>query len=121
MDNQDQFIARVSQWAGRTYGLNRTQSRAFANEMMDQVTRSKPYYDLPDEAMNIDWITNASSTKARTFEIPDNLIDDFLDNDVESVLRHHTRTMGMDIELTRTFGDIDIADLIKAVEDDYKI
>tara|TARA_B100000963_G_scaffold254940_1_gene223580 strand:- start:965 stop:4153 length:3189 start_codon:yes stop_codon:yes gene_type:complete len=121
MDNQDQFIATVSQWAGRTYGLDARASRAFANEMMDQVTRSKPYYDLPDEAMNIDWITNASSTKARTFEIPDNLIDDFLENDIESVLRHHTRTMGMDIELTRTFGDIDIADLIKAVEDDYKI
>lgn len=121
MDNQDEFIARVSQWAGSTYGLNRTQARAFATEMMDQVTRSKPYYDLPDEAMNIDWITNATSTKARSFDIPDNLIDDFLDNDVEAVLRHHTRTMGMDIELTRTFGDIDIGDLIKSVKDDYQI
>jgi len=118
MDNQEGFLNVVSSWASRHFRMNTLDARKFAEDMMDEVTKSKPFYDIDGKA-NIDWITNASSTKARSFEIPDNLVDDFLENDIEAVLRHHTKTMGMDIELTRTFGDIDMKSFIKSIEDDY--
>ena len=118
MDNQEGFLNVVSSWASRHFRMNTLEARKFAEDMMDEVTKSKPFYDIDGKA-NIDWITNASSTKARSFEIPDNLVDDFLENDIEAVLRHHTKTMGTDIELTRTFGDIDMKSFIKSIEDDY--
>lgn len=56
--------------------MNQSQARAFAKEVMDTVTRNRPYYDLED-ATNLDWVSRASSAKARTLEIPDELIEDF--------------------------------------------
>ena len=121
MDNEAEFLKRVSVWAKRKYQMTSSQANKFAREMMDEVTRSKPYYDLDEGTGNFDWISNPSGVKARTFEIPDELIDDFLENDVEVLLRHHTKTMGVDIELTRAFGDIDMRSVINQVTDEYEL
>jgi len=119
MDNSEAFLEIVKNWSRTQYGLSNAKATKFANEMIDQVTRSKPYYNLDEGIDSIDWITQASSTKARTFEIPDRLVVDFLENDVEAILRHHTTTMGMDIELTRAFGDVSMSNVIKQVTDEY--
>ncbi|MDB4261400.1 hypothetical protein N9878_00895 [bacterium] len=44
--------------------------------------------------------------KERTFNIPDKLIEDFLESDIDIVARQYTRTMAPDVELNRMFGDI---------------
>ena len=119
MDNSEAFLEIVKNWSRTQYGLSNAKATKFANEMIDQVTRNKPYYNLDEGIDSIDWITQASSTKARTFEIPDRLVVDFLENDVEAILRHHTTTMGMDIELTRAFGDVSMGNVIKQVTDEY--
>ena len=121
MDNLADFTSVVKNWSKNKYNLTDSEATKFANEMIDQVTRSKPYYNLDEGVDSIDWITQASSTKARTFEIPDRLVVEFLENDVEAVLRHHTKSMGMDIELTRTFGDISMSGTIKNITDEYEI
>ena len=121
MENETAFLQRVSSWARVKYKMTSAQANKFAREMMDEVTRSKPYYDLDEATNNFDWIANPSGVKARSFEIPDELIDDFLENDVEVLLRHHTRTMGIDIELTRAFGDIDMRSVINQVTDEYEL
>jgi hypothetical protein len=121
MDNEAEFLKRVSDWARGKYKMTSSQANKFAREMMDEVTRSKPYYDLDDAGKQFDWVANPSGVKARSFEIPDELIDDFLENDVEVLLRHHTRTMGVDIELTRAFGDIDMRSVINKVTDEYEV
>jgi hypothetical protein len=121
MENSEAFIGIVKNWSRNQYGLTEAQANKFANEMIDQVTRNKPYYNLDEGLDSVDWITQASSTKARTFEIPDRIVVEFLENDVESILRHHTTTMGMDIELTRAFGDVSMANVIKQVTDEYEL
>ncbi|MBP2294715.1 hypothetical protein [Azospirillum rugosum] len=57
--------------------------------------------------------------KERTFNIPDELIERWLESDVEAVAKHYRHTMAPDVELARTFGRADLADQIAKVGDDY--
>jgi hypothetical protein len=58
--------------------------------------------------------------KDRTFNIPDEMIEKFLDSDVEFVGRRYARLMSADIELTERFGSPDMEGAFDAVRDDYK-
>ena len=120
MDNEQRFLSVVSDWAMGKYSMTRRQANKFSKSMMDEVTRSRPYFDLEEGTSQIDWVSNPSGVKARSFEIPDELVEEFLENDVEALLRHHTRTMGVDIELTRKFGDIDMRGVIDDVTTEYQ-
>ena len=60
------------------------------------------------------------AARLRQFDIEDNLIEDFLENDIEQLLRHDVRTMGMDIELARRFGTFDMKAVIREVQQDYQ-
>jgi hypothetical protein len=86
---------------------------------MDTVTRNRPYYDLED-ATNLDWVSRASSAKARTLEIPDELIEEFLENDIEMLMKHHVKTMGMDAEIALKYGDVNMQAVIDDVTAEYK-
>lgn len=57
--------------------------------------------------------------KERTFNIPDSLIEDFLESDIDIIARQYTRTMAPDVEITRTFGDIDLKGNIEEIGDEY--
>lgn len=57
--------------------------------------------------------------KERTFNIPDQLVEDFLESDMELVLRHYTRKMGAEIELAEKFGRADMRDQIEAINREY--
>lgn len=59
------------------------------------------------------------ATKERTFLIPDKDIEDFLDGDVERVLRIYKRQMGADVEVARQFGRADMQDQISEITDAY--
>lgn len=57
--------------------------------------------------------------KERTFNIPDELIEEFLESDVELVGRRYARVMAADVELKRNFGDVTLKDTIREVQEDY--
>ncbi|MGB3390078.1 MAG: hypothetical protein WBA88_19080 [Pseudaminobacter sp.] len=57
--------------------------------------------------------------KERTFNIPDELVEGFLENDMELILRRYTRTMGAEIELTEKFGRADMKDQFDAISKEY--
>lgn len=57
--------------------------------------------------------------KERTFNIPDHLIEPFLESDVEMVARHYRHSMAPDVELARTFGRADLSDQIAKISEDY--
>lgn len=57
--------------------------------------------------------------RERTFNIPDQDIEDFLESDIEHVGRIYTRTMAPDVELTRRFGRADMQDMRAKIIDDY--
>ena len=117
--NAEQFKGIVSNWAMGHFQMTRQQADSYADEIMLNYTKSRPFYNLDEGTDQIDWITNASGTKARSFEIPDKLIEEFLENDIEVLARHHTKTMGVDIELTRKFGDVSMSKIIKQISEEY--
>lgn len=57
--------------------------------------------------------------KERTFNIPDGLIEDFLESDIDLVSRQYLRTMAPDVELTKRFGRADLEDQIAEIVESY--
>lgn len=55
----------------------------------------------------------------RTFSIQDELVEEFLENDVERVAARYTRTMGADIEMKTKFGDVTLDRVKTRVSESY--
>ncbi len=64
-------------------------------------------------------ITARGPLKERTFNIPDALVEDFLEHNVELVGRRYARVMGADVELARKFGSPDMKDQLLKIKEDY--
>ncbi len=89
----------------------------------------------PDGRLPYDWkigegsssnkLNGASNVRgplrSRTFMIPDNMIDDFLDNDIEDLGRMYLHQIAPDIELKRAFGDVNLTDQIADIENWYSM
>jgi hypothetical protein len=83
----------------------------------------------PDGRLPYDWkVGEGSSTnklnganglrgplKSRTFQIPDSMVEEFLDNDIEDLGRFYLRNTATDMELVRAFGgaDVPVADALE--------
>ena len=68
-----------------------------------------------------EWLVPATRgpLKERTFNIPDEMVEDFLENDMELILRRYARTMGAEVELTEKFGRADMKDQLAAINREY--
>ncbi len=120
MDNQVKFRKTIEKWAIETLGMTPKQANKFSLGVMDSYTTNKPFFDLDDIGGFEDFVKSSSGLKARILTIPDDLIEEFLESDVEILARHHTKTMGIDILLAKKYGDIDMRNVIDAVKADYK-
>ena len=59
------------------------------------------------------------SELARVLSIPSLDIFDYLVTDIERVTRNHARQVSADIELKRTFGDVDLKERFKRLNEEY--
>lgn len=59
------------------------------------------------------------AAKERVYDIPDELVEDFLVNDVDAVVESYVHSLASDIELTKKFGGVDYTDTLKRIEEDY--
>ncbi len=86
-----------------------------ADNIFDNIT-GRGSDDVPE------WLipTRRGPLKERTFRIPDDLIEDFLEDDAEAVMRRYVRTMAAEVELTRKFGRADMQEQIAEIRADYK-
>ncbi|PJR16797.1 hypothetical protein [Sinorhizobium meliloti] len=57
--------------------------------------------------------------KERTFNIQDELVEDFLENDMELILRRYARTMAAEVELAQKFGRADMKDQFEEIANEY--
>lgn len=57
--------------------------------------------------------------RERVLDIPDELIRDFLETDIETIAHRYTRTIAPEIELTRVFGSVDLKAQEDLVRRDY--
>jgi hypothetical protein len=56
---------------------------------------------------------------AREFNIPDDMIKEFMENDIEHVVNAHLRTMVPDVLLTERFGDTRMTEALKKIDEEY--
>jgi hypothetical protein len=85
------------------------------NSVFDTVTSRQV-----DGMLNVEIPASRSGVfKERTFNIPDALIEDFLEHDVELIGRRYARLMAGDVELTERFGDVRLTGPLQAIADDY--
>ena len=118
--NIPRFLNIIKEWAIRTRRVNPSNADSFAAQVLDTVTRRRPFIDYESATDALDFVKLPSGVQARSLEIPDELIEEFLERDIESLMRTHVKTMGMDIELTRKFGSSSMDDVIKQITDEYQ-
>lgn len=113
--NERQADARVER-ESRFIGDPKELSREIADEVFNSLTGRTSEGPRPEFIT----IKARGPLKERTFNIPDELIEDFLESDVDVVGRRYARVMGADVELSRKFGSVDLKDQIAKVREDYK-
>lgn len=64
-------------------------------------------------------ITKRGPLKERVFDIPDELVEKYLDSDVELAGRRYARMMSADIELKEKFGSITMEDQLAAIRQEF--
>lgn len=57
--------------------------------------------------------------KERVFNIPDERIEDFLESDIDIVMRQYVKTMAPDVELNRAFGDVTLKSNLEEINNAY--
>jgi hypothetical protein len=61
------------------------------------------------------------SLNSRDFAIPTSLVKDFVEKDAEHVIAAHLRTAIPDIHLTDRFGDVDMEDVFRQLNEEYDV
>lgn len=64
-------------------------------------------------------VAGARALKERVFNIEDELIESFLESDIELVAREYVRSMAPDIEMVKAFGDLEMTSEFKKIQDAY--
>ena len=116
--NTPRFLEITRTWL-RSQGESVVDAERISLEILDSITRRRPYIDLEGGADYFDFIKSPSGAQKRTFDIPDELVEEFLERDVEAIVRHHTQTMGMDIELARKYGSFDLKSQLDEISGEY--
>jgi hypothetical protein len=93
-------LDRLIREQGDFTALTRAELEDIANGTIDDILGNSAFR-IP----GLDMIAGPRGPlKERTLKIPDQWIDDFLDNDIERVARIYTKTMAADVELAAKFG-----------------
>lgn len=97
------------------FGNPRDAGKGIADEVFNTLT------GRTSEGVRPEFITIKARgpLKERTFNIPDELVERWLEDDVDLVGRRYQRIMSADVELARKFGSVDMADQIAKVHAGY--
>lgn len=99
--------------------INEADLKDYIEDVVSSVFRNltgKGAGDVPDWLVPV----KRGPLKERTFKIPDALIEDFLENDMEMIMRRYTRIMGAEVELATKFGRADMKDQFDEIAKDYE-
>ncbi|HCR3199961.1 TPA: hypothetical protein ON439_002241 [Morganella morganii] len=98
--------------------MAREELEAAADDIINKIIGA-PAGIVPGELIPDGLTKYAGFTKARTLNIPDERIKDFLESDVNYVMENYIRQVAPEIELTKRFGRVDMDGQIKAITEDY--
>jgi len=124
--NIDKFNRIVSDWiVKRQPGLEIQEAKSIANEIAGRIMSTPdgrlPYdYKMGENLQKGGKATGLSGTfKKRSFDIDDDLVEEFLENDIEELGYRYLKSTVPDIELVAEFGDVNMTAEIKAIEQSY--
>ncbi|CAM7061500.1 hypothetical protein [Morganella morganii] len=98
--------------------MDREGLEAAADDIINKIIGA-PAGIVPGELIPDGLTKHAGFTKARTLNIPDERIKDFLESDVNYVMENYIRQVAPEIELTKRFGRVDMDGQTKAITEDY--
>lgn len=93
----------------------RESGREVADNVFNTLTGKAPSVQRPEFAK----VGVRGPLKERTFSIPDELVEEFLEDDIDQVGRRYVRSMGADVELVNRFGRVDMEDQISKIRENY--
>ncbi|WP_411368268.1 hypothetical protein [Escherichia coli] len=105
----------VDWWSRGNKTLDPEDAEIAADIVINKITGAK----VPQDFVSVFSVKAAGSTKERTLNVPDSLIRDYLESDVNYVLQRHIREAAAEIELTRTFGKRTMTERLQLIEDEY--
>lgn len=131
--NLDGFVGKVSAWLrdqeGKAQELTQPELEDLAREIATRITGT------PDGRLPYDYKIGEnlnkskggaggpkgfkSPLKERSFNIPDSIVEEFLENDIELLGSRYLKGLAADIELVKRFGDINMTEEIKAISDNW--
>jgi len=129
--NMDQFVKVVAKWLDEEQGAKLAEKEIDTTELAREIAGR--IRATPDGRLPYDYKIGENSSKAggagsalrgplrkRSFNIPDSVIEDFLDNDIENIAGRYLRQTATDVELVREFGSADIKEsgILKSVSED---
>lgn len=105
--------------------LSRMELQARAGEIIDRIVGTpdgRLAYDAPSGGPMIGapGPQPRGALAARDFMIPDELVEEFLDSDVEAVMDGFLRSAVPDVLLTEKFGDVDMTSAFKALREEHE-
>lgn len=112
-------IQRLGEGVGGPKADFSAQARDIADEVFDKLTGRAATAGSSVDPSYLTPITRGPM-KDRTFNIPDQLVEEFLHDNVREVGERYGRTMAAEIELTRRFGRADMRDQIMTIRDEYR-
>lgn len=86
------------------------------DDVFDSITGRNVDGNVPRDIV----VSQRGPLKERTFSIPDEMIEDFLESNVEAVGRRYARIMAADVEMKNAFGSVDLKDQIREIKGDYQ-
>lgn len=66
-----------------------------------------------------DIVPRSGRLKERTLDLPDSLLEPYLNNDIDHVAHSYLRSMAPEVEMTERFGSRDMKDQLSGIHDDY--
>ena len=131
--NLDGFVGKVSAWLrdqeGKSQELTQVELEDLAREIATRITGTPdgrlPYDYKIGENLNKSKGGGEgpkgfkSPLKERSFNIPDSIVEEFLENDIELLGSRYLKGLAADIELVKRFGDINMTEEIKVISDNW--
>lgn len=122
-----EFVRRLMTWLTRENPqLQPVEAEELANFFTDRILGNAPGRTSYDLAVDPNTVLarrgtpgRANALKQRSLSIPDAEIEDFLESNVDTILRRYVHSLGSDLELKKRFGSINLDDQLEEIRKEY--